>query len=496
MYRYYKNSLPIINLIVLPLILINNTYCYYVLPLKTSYDYDTKDLHDKTKIMHNFLTNNIFTELSIANPPQKLATLIKSRDYCTYIGSYLCNIEDSNYDSTSSKSFNNTTEYNLKFKGFNNVCLATEKMNLYTQLNDTDPEEVDLSLFYHAPNNSFSSDNPYTCGVFGFRHQLDESQEGENKCISLIEGLYNNNSTPEKINNLVFSIDYSQADEVIDGKLIIGNYPHEYNSDKYDVNNYVQIFMNETSLEENKDFHTTFYEAYFYKNNNESFNNKISIDKPEQLHSIFILEQNMFCVPESFFNLYIDNFFQEYINNRVCQYVEIDLGRYKTIICDKNKTSSTDSFDITFPSVFFNHFGFNTTFEFTKKELLVEKDELLYFMMYVDTQNIDGYWGIGKIFMEKYLLTFDFENHAIGFYNGTKENKDEEEEKKEFDFIENGIYVIIILAVNILVAISCAIYAIIHKCIKSKIDPTIMIDSLSAENNENLNDKDEEKVDL
>ena len=491
MYRYYKNSLPII-LFVLSLILINNTSCYYVLPLKTSYDYDTKDLHDKTKIMHNFLTNNIFTELTIADPPQKLATLIKSRDYCTYIGSYLCNIEGSNYDSTNSKSFNNTTEYNLKFKEFNNVCLATEKMNLSTQLDNTNPEEVDLSQFYHAPNNSYSANNPYTCGVFGFRHQLDESQEGENKCISLIEGLYNNNSTLKKINNLVFSIDYSQTDEVIDGQLIMGNYPHEYNSEKYDANNYKQIFMNETSLEENKDFHTTFYEAFFFKDNNQSYNNKISIDKPEQLHSIFILEQNMFCVPQAFFDLYIEEFFKEYINNRVCQSVEIDLGRYKTIICNKSETSSTDSFDKTFPSVFFYHFEFNTTFEFTKEELLVEKDGLLYFMMYVDTQNVDGYWGIGKIFMKKYLLTFDFENHAMGYYNETKEK----EEKKEFDFIENGIYVIIILAVNILVAISCAIYAIIHKCTKSKIDPTIMIESFSAENNENLKDKDEEKVDL
>ena len=89
--------------------------------------------------------------------------------------------------------------------------------------------------------------------------------------------------------------------------------------------------------------------------------------------------------------------------------------------------------------------------------------------------------------MEKYLFTFDFGNQTIGYYNETYL-------RKEFDFIENGIYVLIILGLNILVAISCLLYCIIHKCTKSKIDPTITIESFSA--GEKLKENTEEKTDL
>ena len=42
------------------LILINNIECYYVLPLKTTYDYN-KETEEITEIMHNFLSNNLYT---------------------------------------------------------------------------------------------------------------------------------------------------------------------------------------------------------------------------------------------------------------------------------------------------------------------------------------------------------------------------------------------------------------------------------------------------
>ena len=85
-------------------------------------------------------------------------------------------------------------------------------------------EEVDFIQFYHAPNNTYSSDRPNTCGVFGFRNNFDKEQKGEDKCINLINGLYNNSinlNSENDTNNLVFSIDYSKEE------LIIGGYPHE-----------------------------------------------------------------------------------------------------------------------------------------------------------------------------------------------------------------------------------------------------------------------------
>ena len=466
-------------------VIINNINCYYVLPLKTYYDYDSAD-KDRTRIMHNLITNNIYTELEIANPPQKLATFIKSKDYCSYIANYLCNIENSNYDPINSTDFNNTTPYNLTFKEFQNVCLANERMKFSTDYKDlSNQEEVDFIQFYHAPNNTYSSDRPNTCGVFGFRNNFDKEQKGEDKCINLINGLYNNSinlNSENDTNNLIFSIDYSKEE------LIIGGYPHEYNPSMYKESNYTQVYLNESSMDMNNDFHTTFYEIYFYKDNKqESSDNKIRIIDPGYLHSIFVLEQNMIMVPAYFFNLYYMYFFTKYTD--YCEQVSTDLGRYISYICEKESFNSTEflEFKNKFPTVFFYHFGFNTTFELTYDELIHENNGRLYFMMYKDNTNFDQYWGFGKLFMEKYMFTFDYGSQSIGFYNETYL-------RKEFDFIENGIYVLIIIGLNILVAISCLLYCIIHKCTKPSVDPTIMIDSFSA--SENLKENTEEKTDL
>ena len=57
-------------------------------------------------------------------------------------------------------------------------------------------------------------------------------------------------------------------------------------------------------------------------------------------------------------------------------------------------------------------------------------------MMYIDNNNNENYWGIGKIFMEKYLLSFDYANKSIWYYYGTneKDNKNLILLKMEFMF--------------------------------------------------------------
>ena len=63
------------------------------------------------------------------------------------------------------------------------------------------------------------------------------------------------------------------------------------------------------NIDNNNDFHTIFHEIYFYGNNKkENYNEKRIIDKPEQLHTKFILKQNIFMVPTEFFNFYGDIF--------------------------------------------------------------------------------------------------------------------------------------------------------------------------------------------
>ena len=54
---------------------------------------------------------------------------------------------------------------------------------------------------------------------------------------------------------------HPESDDDIDGKLILGEYPHEYDSKKYDKKDYKQADL---TIDNNNDFHTIFNEIYFY----------------------------------------------------------------------------------------------------------------------------------------------------------------------------------------------------------------------------------------
>ena len=199
----------------------------------------------------------------------------------------------------------------------------------------------------------------------------------------------------------------------------------------------------------------------------------------------------MISAPESFFELYLENFFNAYIKNQSCEILLID--DYKTLFCNKKKLD-INSFYNSFPSLVFNHSGFDTKFEFNKNELFKEDENNIYFMIFSDKSNNDV-WGLGKIFMEKYLFVFNYKNGTIRYYNKTEDNIN------KFNFIENGIYVIIIFGLNIIIAFICLFICLYKKCSKNKIDPTILIESFSAnidydkDGNVNIINKGEEKKD-
>ena len=90
------------------------------------------------------------------------------------------------------------------------------------------------------------------------------------------------------------------------------------------------------------------------------------------------------------------------------------------------------------------------------------------FYIHTDSSNNENMLGLGKIFKEKYLLTFYYGTKTIGYYYGIDEKKN-----KKFDVVKNGFYVLLILMANILVIFSFVLCEIINKCTKSKVDPTI-----------------------
>lgn len=453
--KHYLKLFNFIALILFSSLNIKAINCYYALPLKTAKQYNNPT--ETEEIAYNYLTNYIYTELNMGTPDQYLATLIRSKSYCSYIAAYICNIENSFYNSEDSDSFDQLTNYDLEFEDFQEVCLANEKMKLSTNVSNSDSlSKVDFTKFYHAPNNKESSEFPNTCGVFAF------GQKSSSECNNLLQSLSSSNSK-----NSIFTVDYSQNNVSSSGSIVIGAYPYEYNSDHYSKNNYTEVDF--------KDYKIQFSDISFL---NTSSNLTEEIGNSNIKSAIFILEQNMFVSPASFFDSCITNkVFKNYISNNdgACQKVNINKNGvfYTTIVCKKSKFTNYDEFYNNFPKLSFLYSGSNVTFEFGAKELLIEKDNSIYFMIASDLTNTN--WILGKVFLEKYLITFDYEKQKIRNY--IYEEEEETTETKTFSYLENGLGAIIVICLNVLVLVIFAVVASILRCRRSNIDPTIMIET-------------------
>ena len=116
------------------------------------------------------------------------------------------------------------------------------------------------------------------------------------------------------------------------------------------------------------------------------------------------------------------NFFSKLIQEKKCH--KISENNYIFYYCDKDKINEHEIKN--FPILYFSNIELNYTFELNYKDLFLEKNNILYFLVifYDYPQEIqisfDEYvsrWDLGIPFLKKYFFTFDYDNKYIGFYN-------------------------------------------------------------------------------
>ena len=92
------------------------------------------------------------------------------------------------------------------------------------------------------------------------------------------------------------------------------------------------------------------------------------------------------------------------------------------------------------------------TFELTYQELFKRKNDKIYFLIHFknDYYNTNNFFEIGKIFLQKYTLTFNQYNRHIGYYNSEIKIEGEEEKKS---FWENKILWIVVAVLVVIFAI-------------------------------------------
>jgi hypothetical protein len=384
-----------------------------ILPFKRIFN----ETMNENNIFKLLLNNNIVSEIKIGTPSQSLPLSLKTKVFSIDISSNNCPTQAKTFDFKKSKTF-------VKYEEYEDSPYAPEPLT-------TDADESKDSFIINDNNLTlnfflYNTTTNYESGVLGIG--LGESNELYND-YNFIYQIKNKNI----IKSFAYTIHYEKKDS---GKIIIGEFPHEYNKQIYNIKDLISI---------NSIFQTTkiFYDL--------SISTIIFGEEKieENFHSCELEIENGFIRGTKKLNEYLqEKLLKEYLNKKIC------------FIQKENdiKTNSINTFfyckeNINIPNLKFVSRTAEFTFELNENDLFYKYKGNYYLLIYFNS--LTEKCILGKPFFYKYQLTFDQEKKTINFY--TKINK----EKSKFSI---AWFLVVILFIII-----CILIYYIFKFLRNKI---------------------------
>ncbi len=351
---------------------INNTL---IIPFKNS-------KFGKTNLsLNEIITNQIFSEIKIGNPEQNIKTQL------TFLTHYIFILKD-NYNILNSNTYlkieNNEKRYSSKgmdIKGY----LSKESLNIQNN------KITNFSFIYIENTTIQNSDSKLNNSLLGLRPKPKSFEDHPN----LINQLKQNNL----ISSYIYTLNYKTEYEC---ELIIGKYPHEYNT-KYKDNN-LKIISSEI-FAERFDWYINFHNITYGNESDFTHGVEFSLD----YFGIIGTNQYKKKIDKIFFN---DLFNKGLCYNETISYGGSNINFLYVYIC--NKDIDIGNFN---NLVFYNH-ELNMSFIFGS-DLFKEFNGKKYFMVFFPFYSINR-WIFGEIFFMKYKAVFDQLKGTIGFYEEVK----------------------------------------------------------------------------
>ena len=250
--------------------------------------------------------------------------------------------------------------------------------------------------------------------------------------IKLIKLLYNKNEKNKKDENGI--------------SLIIGQNPHEYNNEKYHLNNYIKTEALKYSGSPSWTF--DFINYYYYNGNKIKFN---FTSFEEKLKGTFWFNLDIIIGMHDYLRSIKLNYFNKY--EKECN-ISLINNRYTVIYCNKNFNVEN------FTTLYFYNINYNYTFELTYKDLFQIKGDKKYFLIIFDLRS-NYPWKFGKLFIEKYFFNFDMDSKSIGFYRDLYNSETGSDNKSILDNKSTSnipIWIILALLLIILTGIGCFLF--------------------------------------
>ncbi len=383
-----------------------------------------KDLKDNSQLSINF---------EIGTPTQTIPIYLDFDKYPISLAGP--QIKESNiiYNNTKSSSSKiNTT--NIQFNGekFSKGYLSKDKISLINydkkkNNNEGTKFEIDDLNFVLSSNQKGKES-----GTLGLSPQ--EIYVGNNL------GEYNfiNQLKLKKIiKSSIFTIKFTENKE--EGELIIGDYPHKYDTKNYNENNYKYLYAMQRNGIIRWDI--TFDNIY---SNNEIITKDVK--------SVFSIESGVIISFLDYKEFIDKQFFNEKINSNQCFTQKLGvIDYYYYYYCNKDVDLSK------FPNLNFEikSLGFNLTL--SNKDLFKLINDKYIFLVLISGTSI-SYWVIGEPFFRKNQIVFNQEIKNIGFYLGESKKKNSIFDSKIF-----WIFMVIISIIIILYLIKIIYFNFIQK---------------------------------
>ena len=336
-----------------------------------------------TKKKINSVNIELLTEIHIGTPLQTIPSILTFNTYSIYIPDNSFIIGKFNQlDSKTlipniyeKKSQNCSIEQNLI------PCSTAKDIGLVSDNNESN--ELFTIYFILLTNSSNNSYN-FNHALLGLKNKPVLSSIKTHLIWVL--------KTNSIIDNYVFTIKYKNNNE---GELIIGNFPHEYDSNYKEEN---------LRLVEGK----VLYDGWSMKFSNiysDNFKSNINIGK-------FSLSIEGIIGPNDYIKFNNETFFNDLIDKNICKIQIIYDNRnsvFYQYICNKNLRIKQ------FKKLRFENKNLNYSFEFEPENLFLYENDNYYSLILFSNQNLNN-WCLGEIFMKKYQLIFEPNESSIGIY--------------------------------------------------------------------------------
>ena len=406
--------------------------------LESNFEVIYKNNLEENKLIKYLNNNFVQIDLSFGSNNQNFKSIVLiDKYYTSVLGKQINDFPNlKKFDNTSSNTFNYIQNCpNIQDEFFYQVYLGEDTIKI------GETESIKNIKFFIISTLAYN--RIFTSAFIGLSPE-ENNIINQLNVFNIIDQLKNSSA----INKRIWYLEFNDLNK---GKFVIGKYPHEVNSNKYNEKNMLTSNLNREK------YYSPYYAIEFneiYYGNLNNFNERTILKNYN--NSVISLSTNLIISTFEYYNFIYNKYFLQKIRDNICYSGKLG-EEYQYFYCHKDKIKISDIDNLNF--YIRNN---NKTFTLESKELFYEYNNYLYYLvLFPNDDNLEFKWTLGLSFLKKYTLVFNRGDKLVHYYKSTEDNNGETNNSNN-----STIYIIIIVCLCIIFI--CCITFLIFYIIKIK----------------------------